>query len=695
VDDDDAGPTRVAKTGEFVDDDPGPTQALNLEDIEEVDGDLDALIADAEKALDDVIVPDADRVPTGRPPEEPPRKLPTIGSFGDYAIVGRLALGGMAEILLAREETENAGGRYVVVKRILPEYEKDASFTEMFLDEARVMMRLKHPNVTHVYKFGQVDGTHYIAMEYVNGASLGKLIRKARKTGGVPVHIACKIIGMVGEALDHAHQATREDGTPLAIVHRDVTPDNIMISYDGAVKLLDFGIAKAATRAHKTQAGVVKGKFAYMAPEQCRAKDLDHRVDVFALGVCLYEAITGRPLYRRETEFETMEAIVRGPVPTLAERVRNPPEELEAIIAKCLAKKADDRFESAGELQEALDHFIAHHDKVVTARKIRQLMTKLFAEEMKRGPSVDTTPFGSSFHVGSDIAGLENLAFSTSDGDALPDLPLPAPPEPLVDDPFMLGNQLEPDDARPGAAGTLSERAGKSLYQKDPIGGPPMESPMSRDRRPPPTAPQVGRAIRPEPEKSSTGLVAAIGALLALVAVGVGAYFVYDAVLAGPADDGVTATELPVLEGALQIDSEPSGAALFVDGDPHGTTPATLEHLSTGTHRVRLELEGYTPHEGPFEIRDGETTELTQPLTSEIPAHEQGAFEMGTLTLTSTPPAMVILDGEELGRTPLRDVRVPAGVLRLDFRMDDGETVRRGVLVRPNDTTSSHVDLNE
>jgi len=691
---------KVPKPSDLPDDGPGPTQALHLDDIEEIDeledDDLDSLIADAEKALDDVVTPDREPLPSGRPPEEPPRKLPTIGSFGDYAIVGRLALGGMAEILLAREETENAGGRYVVVKRILPEYEKDASFTEMFLDEARVMMRLKHPNVTHVYKFGQVDGTHYIAMEYVNGASLGKLIRKARKTGGVPVHIACKIIGMVGEALDHAHQATREDGTPLAIVHRDVTPDNIMISYDGAVKLLDFGIAKAATRAHKTQAGVVKGKFAYMAPEQCRAKDLDHRVDVFALGVCLYEAITGRPLYRRETEFETMEAIVRGAVPKLADRVRNPPAELEGIIAKCLAKKPEDRYESAGALQEALDHFIAHHDKVVTARKIKQLMVKLFAQEMKRGPSVDTTPFGSSFHIGSDIAGLENLAFSTGDGDALPDLPLPEPPEPLVDDPFMLGPQAEPDDARPGAAGTLSERAGKSLYQKDPVGGPGMESPMSRDRRPPPTAPPVGRAIRPEPEaRGSSGAVIAIGVVAALAVLGGVGWVLYSQVLTAGDDDGMIATEVPVLEGALQVDSEPTGAALFIDDEAHGTTPATVEGLSTGTHRLRLELDGYTTHEGPFEIRADETTELSQPLTSEVPAHEQGAFEMGTLTLTSTPEAMVILDGEELGRTPLRDVRVPAGVLRLDFRTDDGETIRRGVLVRPNDSTSSHVDLRE
>src|SRR5690606_7420670 len=181
-----------------------------------------------------------------------------------------------------------------------------------------------------------------------------------------------KVIALIAQALDHAHAAKDEDGRPLGIVHRDVTPDNLMISYDGSVKLLDFGIAKADARAHKTQAGVVKGKFAYMAPEQCRAKELDHRVDVFALGVCLYEALTGRPLYRRETEFETMEAIVRGPVPKLADRMSDPPAELEAIVARCLAKDPNERFASAGELEEALERFLASRNEVVSARRIQE-----------------------------------------------------------------------------------------------------------------------------------------------------------------------------------------------------------------------------------------------------------------------------------------------------------------------------------
>ncbi|MCA9608130.1 MAG: serine/threonine protein kinase [Myxococcales bacterium] len=667
------------------------TEALNLEDLE----DLGSLLDDAEAGIDQIVAFESQQpaaqepLPSARPPDEPTRKLPTIGMFGPYAIVGRLALGGMAEILLAREESEGAGGRYLVVKRILAEYEKDASFVEMFLDEARVMMRLAHPNVTHVYRFGRQDGTHYIAMEYVAGASFGKLIRKARKSGGVPVHVACKIISLVAEALDHAHNARNEDGSELGIVHRDVTPDNIMVSYDGAVKLLDFGIAKAATRAHKTQAGVVKGKFAYMAPEQCRAKDLDHRVDIFAMGVCLYEAVTGRPLYRRETEFETMEAIVRGPVPKLADRVRNPPPELEEIIERCLAKKPEDRYQSAGELQEALQTYIAKRGKVVTARRIKELMSKLFAEEMRRGPTVDTTPFGSSFHMGSDVASM--LAFSTGDGEALPD-ELPVPDIPLVDDPFAIGPPAaDPMDARPGGAGSLSSMAGGSLYQPDPV-GPAVSHPLAKDRRPAPTAP--GRAIHAPPPETGGGakvaMLAVVGLLL-LGGIGAGVWFF---VLRPPdAPVAVDPGPAPVHTGTLSIDSTPSGAQLFVDDAARGTTPTVVADLGTGSHRVRLVLEGYVEHTGQVEIRADQTLEVDQALESEAP-EEQGPMETGVLNLTSAPSGLhVFLNGNDLGATPLRGVRVPAGLIALELEMPGGERQRRGVMIAPNDTTSTHLDL--
>ncbi len=645
--------------------------APRLPDVEIED--LAGLLEEAEQDIDAVTTFDRQEpaAELGRPPEEPPRHLPTIGKFGPYDIVGRLAIGGMAEILLAREDAEGAGSRYLVVKRILPEYEREPAFVEMFLDEARVMMRLKHPNVCHVYKFGQQDGTHFIAMEWVHGASLGKLIRRARKTGGVPLPVACKVIAAIAEALDHAHMAKDDDGRPLGIVHRDVTPDNLMISYDGAVKLIDFGIAKADARAHKTQAGVVKGKFAYMAPEQCRAKELDHRVDVFALGVCLYEALTGRPLYRRETEFETMEAIVRGPIPKLSDRMPNAPPELERVIARCLAKKPDDRFASAGELQEALDKYIASIGEVVTARRIKELMGKLFREEQKRGPTVDTTPFGSSYHLQTSDA--QAMGF-TEEAPALdlplPDLDLAPTATPAYQGPAGGGVPL--DDFRPGAA------------------KPPLPT-GSRDL-PAPTAPPRVRPVERSapPRGGSAGTYLAIG-VVAVLAIGAAAYFGM-AYFLPSSDDTAQTGPAPVLTGTLVMTSEPPGATLSVDDREIGPTPQTVPDLSTGSHRVRLVLEGHETHEGQVEIRADQTRTVTQALT---PIEPEGPVPMGRLTLTSRPSARVFLRGQEIGRTPLTNVQVPAGLLALELETPDGQRHRRGVMVRADDVTSSHLDLTQ
>jgi serine/threonine-protein kinase len=532
----------------------------------------------------------------------------------------------------------------------------------MFLDEARVMMRLKHPNVCHVYKFGKEDGNHYIAMEWVNGASLGKVIRRARKAGGLPLPIACKVVALIAQALDHAHAAKDESGRPLGIVHRDVTPDNLMISYDGSVKLLDFGIAKADARAHKTQAGVVKGKFAYMAPEQCRAKELDHRVDVFALGVCLYEALTGKPLYRRETEYETMEAIVRGPVPKLAERLPNAPPELEAIIARCLAKSPEERFASAGELEEALERFLGARGEVVSGRRITELMDKLFKEEMKRGPALDTTPFGSSYHLDVSDPAAPGFTEQVAPGE------LGALPLPNLDVAPLAGTVI-PDDPRQGA-------------------GRPWTATEPSAHRPAPTAPPRVRA--PVERESGGGITKwlVIGGAIALLAAG--AYFGRSFLV--PAEDADTGGPAPVLTGTLSVASEPPGATLFVDDREVGTTPATVPALATGSHRVRLVLAGHHDHEGALEIRANETHAVTQTLA---PVAPEGPVAHGRLTLTSRPPAEVFLRGESLGRTPLRDVEVPAGVLPLELETPDGQRHRRGVMVRADDSTSTHLDLTE
>ncbi|UCF46658.1 MAG: serine/threonine protein kinase, partial [Myxococcales bacterium] len=417
---------------------------------------------------------------------KPPVDLPVLGKFAGYDVLGRLALGGMAEILLARHANTEGEHRYLVVKRILPHFEQDTDFVQMFLDEARIGMQLKHPNIIQFHQFGADEGSHFIVMEWVNGMPLGRLIRKARKSGGVGLPIALRIGVDVARALHYAHIANDEHGEPFNIIHRDVSPHNIMIGYNGSVKLLDFGIAKADHRAHKTQAGVVKGKFAYMAPEQCTAGQADHRLDIFALGVCLFETLTGRSLYRRQTEAATMRAVIMDPVPSLKEHLPDVPEDLDKILQKALAKEAKDRFATAEEFANELERFGKSIEQLGKQREVANFVKKVFPEEFTRGPRVDTVPFGASItldmHHANDSASSSKSYVSQIPGairelevegvgdgvdlghllDAPVVAPLPAPSDEAVTPGSKVSEDSRPDSPRkiPKRAAPTKRRVG-------------------------------------------------------------------------------------------------------------------------------------------------------------------------------------------------------------------------------------------
>ncbi len=320
---------------------------------------------------------------------------PAIDTFGRYEILGRIASGGMAEIYLARDPLGQTMVKHLVIKRVLPHMADNDEFIEMFLDEGRIANRLYHPNVCHVYESGEVDGSYFMAMEWVHGPPLRRVIRRANERGRVPLPIAAKIVSHIAEALHYAHDAKGEGGVPLHIVHRDVSPHNIMLSWTGAVKLLDFGIAKAATQSAHTQAGVVKGKYSYMSPEQCRSEEVDRRADVFALGICLYEVLTGRPLYHRDTVLNTMQAIVYDEVPSVRAVDETLPHEIDRIVQKALQKDPATRFQSAGEMHDALERFLAMRGEIVDATRIADLLGTLFDEDEKAPLAAPTRQTGS------------------------------------------------------------------------------------------------------------------------------------------------------------------------------------------------------------------------------------------------------------------------------------------------------------
>ncbi len=281
---------------------------------------------------------------------------PAPHRFGKYDLLALLATGGMAEIWLARISGEAGFSKLVVIKRLLDELARKPDYVTMFLDEARINARLSHSNVVQVLELGQVENKYFMAMEYVAGLSVAQVGKKTtQRLGEVPQEVACGVVAQSCAGLHYAHERALPDGTPLNIIHRDVSPQNLILTFEGQVKVVDFGIAKAQGRASQTRAGMVKGKTSYMSPEQCLGLPLDRRSDVFALGIILFELATARRLFKRTSSYQTFEAIVAAEVPP--PRSINPkiPPAVEAVILKALARRADDRFASAGEMQEALE----------------------------------------------------------------------------------------------------------------------------------------------------------------------------------------------------------------------------------------------------------------------------------------------------------------------------------------------------
>ncbi len=275
--------------------------------------------------------------------------------IGRYQVIGHLASGGMAEILLGKLVGPSGFERPVVIKRILPNLVQQQSFVDMFLDEAKVVARIQHPNVVHVHELGNQSGELYMVMEYLQGETALNLLRRAKRNDE-PIHpvVAGHIVAQAAAGLHAAHELRDESGELVRLVHRDISPHNIFITYTGAVKVLDFGIAKHDERDTATEAGQLKGKFPYMSPEQCLGKDVDRRSDVFSLGIVLFELITGKRLFARETTLSTMQAIVKGESISPAKINPECPPELAAVCLRALERSPEARYQTAADMRRDL-----------------------------------------------------------------------------------------------------------------------------------------------------------------------------------------------------------------------------------------------------------------------------------------------------------------------------------------------------
>ncbi|NOZ87168.1 MAG: PEGA domain-containing protein [Deltaproteobacteria bacterium] len=305
--------------------------------------------------------------------------------FGKYILLHKLATGGMAEIFLSRQIGVAQFEKLVVIKRILPHLSDNQEFVNMFLDEARIAAQLNHPYIVQIFDLGKIEGSYFIAMEYIHGEDLSQVVKQGQKIGRpLPTDHTVKIVSMVCEALYYAHTKTDMVGKPLNIVHRDISPQNIIVTYEGSTKLVDFGIAKAASQAGQTRAGVLKGKFAYMSPEQIMGEELDGRSDIFAVGIMLYELCVGRRLFKRDSEPETMRAITEGQVPPPRKINPDVPPELEGIIMKALATNRDERYPDARRMQMDLEGLFRKGLFTSSTIHISNHMKKIFKDKLKK-----------------------------------------------------------------------------------------------------------------------------------------------------------------------------------------------------------------------------------------------------------------------------------------------------------------------
>ena len=299
-------------------------------------------------------------------------------TFSKYLLVGEIAQGGMGEVFLAVQQGLEGFSKVVVVKRVLRHHTMNPEFTRMFIAEARLAARLEHSNIVKTYEFGEHQGQYFTVMEFLAGEDLGKVLYNFSLCAELmPVAMAVYIAAQLCNGLHFAHELTDHAGHPLGLVHRDVNPANVVVTYTGEVKIIDFGVARVDSAPVKTVTGMLRGKFAYMSPEYIQGHGCDHRADVFSVGIVLWEALTGQQLFTRETTAATMYAVVSDPISPPSKYRPDVPPELDAIIARALARAPANRFASADELRVALDDLAASLPKI-DGRAIGRSMEALF-----------------------------------------------------------------------------------------------------------------------------------------------------------------------------------------------------------------------------------------------------------------------------------------------------------------------------
>ncbi|MCH9689019.1 MAG: protein kinase [Deltaproteobacteria bacterium] len=436
-----------------------------------------------------------------------------------YRPLFKLDSGGMAEVYVAEAESMAGFKKKVAIKRILPNLLKDERFVRMFLDEARLSLHLSHANVVTVFDIGKSSSTYFIVMEYVEGVNLKAiLLELARRRGTCPVHMTVWILNEVLKGLDYAHQLRDpETGRKLGIVHRDISPPNILISWNGEVKLTDFGLAKASTQLESTDPGVVKGKFSYLSPEAASGLEVDARADIFAVGILAFELLTGRRLFLGESDYDTVQLVRGAEVPSIGDINPEVTPELEKILLRALTKDPDDRYQTASEFADDLLAFLFSRSLKVSSRDLADFLSPLRSKQvLPAEPKPDESNLILKL-IEDEFADIRSLD-EQDDGPPTGSQPLTSlggydPSAPLALDDFDNGD-LSPAPTGPGESEPTPVPA---------PGSAPMRVDGPEDSLPHGKSTPAGRVQSPPP-RAGMGMMPWVALLLVLGA-GAGAYY--------------------------------------------------------------------------------------------------------------------------------------------------------------------------
>jgi serine/threonine-protein kinase len=555
-----------------------------------------------------------------------------MAQFGKYQLLERLAVGGMAEVFRARAVGAAGFEKDIAIKRILPQYSEDENFVRMFIDEARLAAQLQHSNIVQIFDFDQVEGSYYIAMELVDGCDLRRLQQRRR----LPVQVSLYVAVQTLKGLHYAHTKAA-GGQPLGIVHRDVSPQNILLSQSGEVKLSDFGIAKARARASSTSTGVIKGKICYMSPEQAAGRPLDHRTDLFAVGVVLFESLTGKQLFDGDSEMEMLSLVQRCVIPPPRQVNRDIPPEVDATLLALLAQKPDDRPADASEASRALSSSALYVDD---PEPLAKLVCEIASPRPSARPSVKQSNLRAS---GKAVAA-------------------PLPPRPAA-----------PPAVTPVGAGMT-----KTYHGAAPA-SPPMPTPVGETKTDvasaaPPRSPLEGRKLQRSqrrsistPAKRRSG---GLGILVLAVVVGSGAALALWALVRPKAvlrSDSLDAAA-PQIAQSVAAPSPKLPVAPEVDAAAPMPKTAAVETPKTGDHRSHGSRK-----------RAAEST---------APTGE------GYLSVYVRPWAMVNIDGKPIQQTPVIKLPLLAGHHVIDLVRTDHEPPHHK-RVSATITAGGHLEVRE